>query len=444
MANTSGRIGESPFPESFAKARFTYAGIRYLVAKQDGETFFEFDLPSIHGRRKLEYFIGAGAAGRSYLFSIDGFLYQSPVSYFSGAARWDISPGSDRREGLNLTRPVTTACLSCHASWPRPREGTHNGYEGKPFLEGGIGCERCHGPGDVHTSSGKEIINPARLPPKQRDAVCEQCHLAGEARVARLDGSIVAFVWEDGAAGMKVASHVEKLAQSACKQAAGDKLWCGTCHNPHAAPAHIESRCVNCHRSRNCNRGGDCIACHMPKSTVRDVMHAVYTDHSIPRTPRVAAPVSKHKRLVPFGGAEASDREFGLAYAGLAGFESLAIRHLRKVKEKDAEVLTQLAYLSGGDEAVRLYEQALRLDPAQWAASANLGLAYIQKGKLKEAAERLRDAIARSPGNEAARLNLAQVYLRSGDRAAAGAALRALLQLNPANAPAQRMLNAIR
>jgi hypothetical protein len=444
MANTSGRIAESRLGESFAKARFSNGGIRYRAENQDNEVFFEFDLPSIHGRRALEYFIGSGAAERSYLFSIGDFLYQAPVSYFSGAARWDLSPGFEQHEGLYLTRPVTTGCLNCHSSWPQPREGTLNGYSKKPFLEGGIACEQCHGAGDVHTSSGKEIVNPARLPARERDAVCEQCHLTGEARVARLDGSMVAFVWEDAAAGMEVASHVEKLAQSRCKQASGDKLWCGTCHNPHAAPTHIEARCVACHRSRSCDRGADCTGCHMPKSAVRDVEHAVYTDHSIPKSPRSVVPVSKHKRLIPFGGADASDREFGLAYASLPGFESQAIQYLQKVKTKDADVLTQLAYLTGGEEAVPLYEQALKLDPGQWTASANLGAAYLQQGKLAKAVERLLDAIARSPGNEAARFNLAQAYLRSGNRDAAATTLRELLQLNPGNGAARRLADEIR
>ena len=42
--------------------------------------------PSVHGSRPLEYFIGSGTVGRSYLYSLDGFLYQAPVSWYCGAA----------------------------------------------------------------------------------------------------------------------------------------------------------------------------------------------------------------------------------------------------------------------------------------------------------------------------------------------------------------------
>src|SRR6185369_3351157 len=62
-----------------------------------------------------------------------------------------------------------------------------------------IGCERCHGPGDLHVrrdvrptaeAFDPTIVNPAKLPAPLRDAVCEQCHLQGEQRVARLGRSL--------------------------------------------------------------------------------------------------------------------------------------------------------------------------------------------------------------------------------------------------------------
>jgi len=54
---------------------------------------------------RREYFIGAGMTGRSYLYSIDNFLYQAPVSYYSAQHRWDVSPGYQDRDQLHLTRP---------------------------------------------------------------------------------------------------------------------------------------------------------------------------------------------------------------------------------------------------------------------------------------------------------------------------------------------------
>ena len=93
------------------------------------------------GSRRLEYFVGSGTVGRSYLLSIDNFLYQAPVSYYSAQRRWELSPGYELRDHLYLTRPVGVACLLCHASRLQPTAGTLNGFAPVPFLEGGIGCE---------------------------------------------------------------------------------------------------------------------------------------------------------------------------------------------------------------------------------------------------------------------------------------------------------------
>src|SRR5262249_17529757 len=121
-----------------------------------------------------------------------------------------------------------------------------------------------------------------------------------------LSDSMSVFVWSGAAAKMKVTSHFEKLAQSRCKLESGDRLWCGTCHDPHAIPtgdekaSYFRDKCLGCHsdgakckapaqaRARNDNR---CVDCHMPKNPVVDVAHAVYTDHSIPR--RAGAPVQQ-------------------------------------------------------------------------------------------------------------------------------------------------------
>src|SRR5262249_39103137 len=156
-------------------------------------------------------------------------------------------------------------------------------------------------------------------------------------------GSIITFVRAGGSAGMQVTSHVENLAQSRCQQASGERLWCGTCHDPHEAPdaARIRSTCTNCHAPGSCNgaRGAaaDCLACHMPKSAVTDAQHVVYTDHSIPRRRRKLAAPSRNPELVPFGGERATDRDLGIAYA-MTAQPDRAVKLLEATAE-DAEAL---------------------------------------------------------------------------------------------------------
>jgi hypothetical protein len=290
MALSSGRVGAGTVPAQPPGGGFTHeaSGARYQIVEEPGGYFLEFArTPStpaqaeLRGRRQLGYFIGSGAAGRSYLFSADEFLFQAPVTYYSQLKRWEMSPGFDRYDHVNLTRPIETNCLECHASRIQAVVGTQNRYAEPPFLQGGIACERCHGPGEKHilAMSGRaplpgrtEIINPVRLDARRRDSVCEQCHLTGEARIARprrslstfrpgdlLGDFVVSFVSrESGDRALTATSHVEKLWQSRCKKESGERLWCGTCHDSHEVPEigvqgeYFRKKCLTCHQISAC------------------------------------------------------------------------------------------------------------------------------------------------------------------------------------------------
>src|SRR5206468_4348650 len=65
-------------------------------------------------------------------------------------------------------------------------KGTDNLYLMPAFLHAGLSCERCHGPGSRHSAGAAgAIVNPSRLPPDRRDAVCMQCHLEGKVAIER-------------------------------------------------------------------------------------------------------------------------------------------------------------------------------------------------------------------------------------------------------------------
>src|SRR5207248_5640281 len=129
------------------------------------------DSTGVRGERMLQWFIGSGRAARSYVFSLDGFLFQAPVSYYSLKTAWGISPGYQQHSSIYLTRAVGTKCLQCHASRMQPVAGTENRFRVPPFLEGGVSCERCHGPGKSHVAkimAGNrdgltDIVNPTKL-----------------------------------------------------------------------------------------------------------------------------------------------------------------------------------------------------------------------------------------------------------------------------------------
>jgi predicted CXXCH cytochrome family protein len=462
MARSSGSVASIDTEGSFEDKA---SDVKYRVFRQDGAVWFGFASAEFQGRRRLEYFVGSGTVGRSYLISRDGFLYQAPVSWYTAAARWDLSPGYQQYDQIYLTRPIGTECLECHASGLQQVAGTSNGFASPPFREGGISCERCHGPGDAHIAGHSKMVNPAGLPPDRRDSICAQCHLAGEARITRaqapafrpgdrLADSRVVFVWSESLV-LNVASHFETLYESACKKAAGDRMWCGSCHDPHRAPAEAEkaafyrARCLQCHQAAECSRGPNCAVCHMPKTAVRDVQHAAYTDHAIRKPGRpVHARAAAPRKLVPFGGAAAGERETGLAYASIPGFEKQARDHLERAPQDDAEVLARLAYLyeSAGNpsKAAPLYAKALELDPSQVAAAVNLGNQYIKSGEPQQAIRLWQSALEKSPGLETVRFALAVALFRSGDSTGGAENLRKLLDLNPGNLAARKLLNEAR
>jgi hypothetical protein len=95
----------------------------------------------LHGTQQLKYYVGSNSRGRTFLFDIDGFLYQSPINYYAAKRIWDMSPGYTQLREMELNHPVDATCLFCHASRVQPPiEGTVNRFARDPFLQPGVGC----------------------------------------------------------------------------------------------------------------------------------------------------------------------------------------------------------------------------------------------------------------------------------------------------------------
>ena len=494
MARSARKLPSGGAPERFDHASFSHhsSGFEYRVSLKNSQYTMEFTKAGgASGVKTLAYAIGSGTRAFSYLLEEDGFLYEAPVAYYAASNSWGLEPGYDGYSYPYLTRPIAPGCLACHASSVQAMPLTLNRYGSPAFLEGGVSCERCHGNGAKHVAQmrsgsaaqGSQILNPAKLAPPRRDSICEQCHLTGEVRVMRagadwqtyqpgglLSESLAAFVRSKASAGMRVTGHVENLALSACKRKSGDRLWCGSCHDPHVEPALAQAssifrrRCLTCHADKPCTEKqaarnrvhDDCIGCHMPKSRATDAQHVVLTDHSIPRRPHREGAIranADESELEPFSGAPAPARELALAYAIAAVGKpagpdrSRALSLLERVVQErpnDVEVLLYLAeiYRNDGknDRARPLYERAIRLDPGQVTASVGLGGILMEGGDYAQAIRLWNDALAKNAGLELVRLNLSVALLRVGDRAAAEANLRKALDLNPAFRPALDLL----
>ena len=192
----------------------------------------------------------------------------------------------------------------------------------------------------------------------------------------------------------------------------------------------------------------------MPRTAVTDAEHVVYTDHSIPRrpVPRNARPPSDAP-LVAFGVAIASPRDLGLAYATVAVREDNAayrerafdlLRQANQTMPDDPQTLSYLADLykrrSEDREAARLYEELLRVDPSQSSAPAALGAYAMEQGHYEEAIRLWNIALRISPALVLVRLNLAVALDRTGRRSEARAQVEKTLELNPWLPAARRLL----
>ncbi len=438
MAQSSGRVAGGLAP---GELRHAASGTRYSI-NADGDVHAAN--PAGEASWRLAYFIGSGATGRSFLTIASGFLFQAPVTWYTQQAKWDVSPGYETDTVSRWSRAVEPECLACHSSQIRFAKGYQNLYADPPFAQDGVGCERCHGPGSEHIAGRAHLVNPATLPAAQRDSVCAQCHMSGEARINRagksfLDyrpgdnlSSLVAYFVSAGDQAVRATSYVERLAASRCKAASGDALWCGSCHDPHRVPdarervAYYQAKCLTCHDAGECRRGPDCAACHMPKSPVQDVAHGVLTDHAILKRGMARTEQTKPDwHLRGFSAADTGARELGLAYAEVSSRtrnprQSDEAFRLLNASEKDEAVQIRLAALLQGrgepGKAAELYASVLRQNPDSIVALVNLGNYYGSQGDLARAAAFWRRALTRNPCQPESAANLEKVYAATGER----------------------------
>lgn len=278
----------------------------------------------------LRYVVGSGRHSLTYVAEIDGFFVESPITWYASRKAWEMSPGYNVPDHDSFQRAVGEGCLICHMGAVEP---TGDALHRVRVLEEAIGCERCHGPGELHVEKWSSlsapqankvaarapreagddhlddtIVNPAHLQRDLAEAICQQCHLRTSAAVLTRGRRLSDFrpglplvdfrqdyqlVTSDAA--MKVVGHVEQLHLSKCYQASDD-LSCLTCHNPHDASeqagkvAAYRSACLSCHSADACgvaaedprrrNEEDNCVACHMPQSPTQ-IVHLAFTHHRI-------------------------------------------------------------------------------------------------------------------------------------------------------------------
>ncbi len=72
----------------------------------------------------VQYAIGSGRQGVSYLIERDGFLFESPITWYAKDHRFGLSPGYETRTS-RFDRPVMAECLFCHANRVERHSSAH-------------------------------------------------------------------------------------------------------------------------------------------------------------------------------------------------------------------------------------------------------------------------------------------------------------------------------
>jgi predicted CXXCH cytochrome family protein len=297
---------------------------RYEVRRKDGTMWHRELLTSgtapqeevLLAEFPVKYVVGSGHHSLTYLVESDGFLMESPITWYRSTGTWGMSPGYDQAQQIGFQRETGQSCLVCHAGRSRALGGSMHKME---ITEAGISCERCHGPGSLHVNRHKAkeplaaeevdhtIVNPAHLSRELAEAVCQQCHLSGAAgivpRERRLEDYRPGLPLQDfrhdfglaNNADMTVVGHVEQMHHSRCYQKSSE-FTCTTCHSPHNEPApeskvaHFREICLKCHEEASCkvdpvrrekeSASNDCVHCHMPQSKT-DIPHLAFTHHRV-------------------------------------------------------------------------------------------------------------------------------------------------------------------
>jgi len=484
MAKASGKAADGLVTGEFFHQP---SGVRYRVFTKDDRTWMTYERdsePKIHGQKELLYYIGSGRKGRSYLFSVQGFLFETPINWYSQEGRWNMAPAyTDARE-IPMNLPSVVDCLNCHTSGLEPPiAGTENRYAGRPFLHDGITCGRCHGSAAAHSDGKGPIVNPAKLSPERRDSVCMECHFEGTVAVTQPGKQVYQFRPGENLSDYihyfllsgnqpqkpEALSQTEALSLSVCKQKSGDKMSCISCHDPHFEPtaseraAYYRGKCLACHGeafgAKHHADKPDCTACHMQSLPSKEVAHTQATDHQILRRPRAQTPqlqdASIVPRLIAFPSSQQgkeSSRDLGLAWETLAqrgveGASANAEHYLRKAVAENPDdpiVLTALGFIEQRHgrtkDARALYERALKLDPLSNGAATNLGVLEAGEGNLGRAVELWQTAFDRMPHRSAIGLNLAMAFCDAGQVAEGRKYVQRVLDFNPDFNQARQLL----
>jgi len=313
----------------FARGRIVLRGLPYLL-RQSGGAFYitESYLSGKPQEHRVDYTLGNRRIQHYLTRLSDGKVLVLPPSWDIQRKEWfhnlDID---DPEEAPGVQVQIWNKnCFSCHVSQQEKNFDPATALYKTSWLDFGINCERCHGPGTRHVaryaaapakpapSGPTDIVLQTRLDAARNTMVCAQCHsfrdiyalgyTAGAdyydyffpvLEYGLADDADPAY-WADGRT-RRFSNDAFGLWQSECFLKG--KATCLTCHavphntdinrNPQLRP-DANALCTQCHTAIGRetaahthhgaqSAGSSCVECHMPR-TVYSIKAGI-RDHSM-------------------------------------------------------------------------------------------------------------------------------------------------------------------
>ncbi len=318
-------------------------------------------------KKDSKYFInapGPDGTSHSYLvkYLIGGFWKQLYVTEFPNGelhilpAMWVVEKQQWAKCKYWPKTVYQLSCTGCHNTGSKLNYDKAAGTYKTSWVDKGVACEACHGPGQRHTEAamGKgdvhtTIVNPARIPDPHRAAmVCGACHNRGQSPDGKYGypfgytpGGQLNFIFTE-----KPKLHPDDTSRANRQQYidwkksghAREGVMCWDCHFTHsrgkANKAQTKlpgsSLCLSCHEVEDHGVHGihsynNCIGCHMPALGKRGVKGDVHS-HEF----RVISPADSIKA----GGVEKQPNSCNQCHYHKKDDPMVLLQTLEKVKKE--------------------------------------------------------------------------------------------------------------
>jgi predicted CXXCH cytochrome family protein len=405
----------------FARGALILRGQNYAVAQRGGVFYItESVLLGRPQEHRVDYTLGNRRI-QHYLTTLpDGRILVLPPSWDILRKQWfhNFDIGDPDESGDVEVQLWNKHCYSCHVSQQAKNFDPEKVEYKTAWLDFGVNCERCHGPGREHAAHYAATPQPAgpardtllqkmvlqtRLDPARDTMVCAQCHSFRDIFVPGYQAGADYYdhfvpvleydqpvdkdpaYWPDGRT-RRFSTDALALWQSQCFLKGG--LTCLKCHvdahdtsiekSPQLRP-DSPAICTQCHQAIGKavsahthhaakSAGSSCVECHMPRTVLS--VKAQIRDHSI----GVPAPENTVRHKIPNACNECHrDRDAAWAARKMDGWWPAASRQ-RVVRRADAFVQAR-----AGDAGAVPALLAIAMDSAEGPFPRANALGYLSR-----------------------------------------------------------------